>query len=116
MRDRLFRTVSVEIEAVAQELTSKNAAKLLRGADVVIDAFDNSASRKLVQDQVRDNNTACLHVGLFADYCEVLWDEQYDVPKDVMGDVFDYPLARNIVMLAVTIASEELVHLSLIHI
>ena len=31
------------------------------------------------------------------------------VRMDVMGDVCEYPLARNIVMLAVAIASEEVV-------
>jgi len=110
LRNRLFRNVNVEIESVAQELTAKNAKKHLRSADIVIDAFDNSASRQLVQTHCRATNTACLHVGLFADYCEVIWDDNgYAVPKDVMGDVCDYPLARNVVMLAVTIASEELV-------
>ena len=109
LRNRLFRNVHVEIQAHACELTDKNARKLLRGADVVIDAFDNSASRQLVQSHCRAAETPCLHVGLFADYCEVVWDESYVVPKDVMGDVCEYPLARNIVMLAVTIASEEVV-------
>lgn len=109
LRNRLFRSVNVEIEASAQELTAKNAKKLLRGADLVVDAFDNSASRRLVQDHCRANDLSCLHVGLFADYCEVVWDDNYQVPQDVMGDVCEYPLARNIVMLAVTIASEEIV-------
>lgn len=109
LRNRLFRSVNVEIEAMAQELTAKNAKKLLRGADLVVDAFDNSSSRQIVQDHCRTAGLPCLHVGLFADYCEVVWDQNYQVPKDVMGDVCEYPLARNIVMLAVTIASEEVV-------
>ncbi len=109
LRNRLFRSVQVEIDAVAQELTTKNCSKLLRNADVIIDAFDNSASRRLVQTFTREHSVACLHVGLFTDYCEAMWGERYDVPKDVMGDVCEYPLARNIVMLAVTIASEEIV-------
>ena len=41
-----------------------------------------------------------------ADYAEVIWDERYRVPRDVGGDVCDYPLARNLVLLAVTVASE----------
>jgi hypothetical protein len=48
-------------------------------------------------------------VGLFADYCEVVWDEHYRVPGDAAGDVCDYPLARNLVLLAVALASETLV-------
>jgi hypothetical protein len=50
----------------------------------------------------------CLHVGLFADYGEVIWDERYRVPKDVPGDVCDYALARNLVLMTVALASEVL--------
>src|SRR5438132_214246 len=38
----------------------------------------------------------------------VVWDEHYRVPADVPGDVCDYPLARNLVLLAVALASEVL--------
>jgi hypothetical protein len=47
-------------------------------------------------------------VGLYEDYCEVIWDQRYRVPKDVAGDVCDYPLARNLALLAVVIASEQI--------
>ena len=44
------------------------------------------------------------------DYCEVIWDEAYRVPSDVTGDdVCEYPLARNLVLLSVAIASETIV-------
>lgn len=109
LRNRLFRAVEIEIEAVSKELNERNAPKFLRNADVVVDAFDNSESRQLVQDFCRSSGTPCLHVGLFAGYGEIVWDEQYVVPKDAMGDVCEYPLARNTVLLAVGVASEELV-------
>jgi hypothetical protein len=48
-------------------------------------------------------------VGLYADYCEAIWDEHYRVPNDVAGDVCEYPLARNLVLFAVALASELLV-------
>jgi molybdopterin/thiamine biosynthesis adenylyltransferase len=109
LRNRLFRTAGVEMDAVAKELTERNARGLLKDCRLVLDTFDNSASRRLVQEQCRALRLACLHVGLFADYCEVIWDEQYRVPNDVAGDVCDYPLARNLVLLAVAVASETLV-------
>jgi molybdopterin/thiamine biosynthesis adenylyltransferase len=109
LRNRLFRVAGVEIEAVRKELTEQNARQLLGGCDLVIDAFDNSASRALVQQAVRAAGTPCLHVGLHADYAEVVWDEMYRVPQDVAGDVCDYPLARNLVLLAVAVASEAVV-------
>jgi molybdopterin-synthase adenylyltransferase len=109
LRNRLFRAAGVEVEAVAKELTERTARGLLKGSGIVLDTFDNSASRRLVQEQCRALRLPCLHVGLFADYAEVIWDEGYRVPQDVAGDVCDYPLARNLVLLAVAVASEALV-------
>ena len=106
LRNRLFRVAGVEVEAVRKELTAQNARPLLGDVDLVIDAFDNSASRRLVQETVRASGVPCLHIGLHADYAEVVWDEAYRVPQDVTGDVCDYPLARNVVLLATVVASE----------
>ena len=113
LRNRLFRAVGVEIEAVAKELTARNAITLLKGSGVVIDTFDSFAVRQLVQDRCRSEALACLHVGLFADYAEVIWDENYRVPRDVAGDICEYPLARNLVLLAVAVASESLIRFRL---
>jgi molybdopterin/thiamine biosynthesis adenylyltransferase len=112
LRNRLFRAAGVEIEAVRKELTAQNAKQLLGECDLIIDAFDNARSRQAVQDFARGGGapgaaTPCLHIGLNADYCEVVWDEQYRVPRDVRGDVCEYPLARNLVLLSVAIASES---------
>jgi molybdopterin/thiamine biosynthesis adenylyltransferase len=109
LTNRLFRTCGVEIDAINKELTERTADKLLAGAGLVIDTFDNSASRRLVQDAVRRLGLPCLHVGLNADYAEIIWDEGYRVPIDVGADVCDYPLARNLVLLAVAVASEAIV-------
>ena len=106
LRNRLFRTAGVEVEPVRKELTEQNAKQLLGESDLILDAFDNTRSRQLVQDQCRVAKAPGLHVGLYADYCEVIWDEHYRVPRDVAGDVCDYPLARNLVLLSITWASE----------
>jgi molybdopterin/thiamine biosynthesis adenylyltransferase len=109
LRNRLFRAVGVEIEVVARELNERNARSLLNGSGLVLDTFDNSASRRLVQEHCRALQVPCLHAGLFADYAEVIWDEDYRVPHDVAGDVCDYPLARNLVLLAVAVTSEVVI-------
>ncbi len=109
LRSRLFRAVGVEIEGVAKELTERNARSLLKGPGLVIDTFDNADRARLVQERCRAEALPCLHVGLFADYAEVIWDENYRVPRDVGLDVCDYPLARNLVLLAVAVASEALI-------
>jgi molybdopterin/thiamine biosynthesis adenylyltransferase len=109
LRQRLFRATNVEIEAIRKELSERSARSLLQDGGLVIDTFDNSASRRLVQEHCRALQLSCLHVGLYADYGEVIWDERYRVPNDVPGDVCDYPLARNLVLMVVAIASEVLV-------
>lgn len=108
MQNHLFRVVGVEIDAVAKELSEKNVRKLLTEADVVVDGFDNSASRRLVKEYCEQAGLPCLHVGLNTDYAEVIWNEVYRVPSDTTGDVCDYPLARNLVVLAAAVAGETL--------
>jgi molybdopterin-synthase adenylyltransferase len=109
LRGRLFRTAGVEIEPFPKELTERTARAFLKGSGLVLDTFDNAAARRLVQEECRRQGLDCLHVGLFADYAEVIWDDHYRVPADVGGDVCDYPLARNLVLLAVAVASEVVV-------
>jgi molybdopterin/thiamine biosynthesis adenylyltransferase len=113
LRQRLFRAAGVEMEAHRTELAARNARTLLKESGLVIDTFDNSASRQLVQVACRELGLPCLHIGLSADYCEAIWDERYRVPRDVAGDVCDYPLARNLILLAVAIGSEAAVRFAI---
>jgi molybdopterin/thiamine biosynthesis adenylyltransferase len=109
LKERVFRATEIEIEAVAKELTAANATKLLKEADLVVDGFDNSASRRAVTEACAAQGWACLHVGLNADYGEVRWNERYVVPGDAKGDVCDYPLARNLVQIVTGVAMEAIV-------
>jgi molybdopterin/thiamine biosynthesis adenylyltransferase len=68
LRQRLFRATGVEIEAIRKELSERSARGLLHDGGLVIDSFDNSASRRLVQEHCRALQLPCLHVGLYADY------------------------------------------------
>jgi tRNA A37 threonylcarbamoyladenosine dehydratase len=110
VQSELFRIVGVEINAVRQKLTEKNAAKLLKDASLVVDGFDNYASRKIVTDYCKQTDTPCLHVGLSADYAEILWNKNYQAPHDVVDShVCDYPMARNLIQFAVALASEAII-------
>ncbi|HEV3079981.1 MAG TPA: ThiF family adenylyltransferase [Gemmataceae bacterium] len=113
LRQRLFKATGIEIDALRKELTERSARSLLQDSSLVIDTFDNSASRRLVQETCRALQVPCLHIGLYADYGEVIWDEHYRVPQDVAGDVCDYPLARNLVLLVVALASEIVLRFAL---
>lgn len=109
LRNHLFRAAGVEIDAVRKELSDRTVRKLLKDSHIVVDTFDNSASRRLVRDHCRHAGPTCLHAGLYADYGEVVWNETYRVPSDVGEDVCDYPLARNLVLLTVAVTAETIV-------
>jgi len=109
LTNALYRALGVAVTARAEELTAENAAKLLAGAGLVADCFDNSAARGAVQTAARASGIPCLHVGLSGDgYAEVIWDEVYTVPPDTGVDACDYPLARNLVLLAFAVAAEAI--------
>lgn len=109
LANMLYRAVGATVEWKGETLGADNAAKLLAGAELVIDAFDNSASRRAVAEYATGTGTPCLHAGLAAGFAEVIWNEAYRVPSSTNDDVCDYPLARNLVMLTVAIASESVI-------
>ncbi len=106
LANALYRAVGTEAEPVVRRLDAGNVKKLLRGSDLVLDAFDNSVSRRIVATHCHDIGLPCLHAGLAAAYSEVIWNAVYRVPSDAGDDVCDYPLARNLVTLTVAVACE----------
>ena len=94
----IYREVGEEIRVHGEELNERNVAKLLKGAALVVDTFDNSKSRSLVKEYCSANAVACLHAGVNEGYGEVIWNERYRVPNDEGLDVCDYPLSRNLIM------------------
>ena len=105
----LYRATAIRTEAVCKRLTADNVHSLLKKSDIVIDAFDNSGSRKIVTQWAKSKRVACLHTGLASEYSEIIWNEKYRVPSAINDDVCDYPLARNLVMLTVAVATEVIV-------
>jgi len=108
LKTTIFRNTGIEIDTICKELTATNS-KLLKQVHLVVDAFDNSASRKLVQDACRLHNIKCIHVGLSSGYGEVCWDEKYRVPNDVGRDVCEDQFSRNLISITVAVASEEII-------
>ena len=109
LKSHLFNIMKVDMVPIPKKLESSNVGKFIKDG-IVIDGFDNSESRGLVTKHCRDKNIDCLHIGLNKDCAEVTWNENYWVPRDVDGlDVCEYPLARNIIMLAVTVGTESLI-------
>lgn len=109
LKNHVFNAMQVTITPQQLRLTEGTAKKLLPKGSLVVDGFDNSASRQVVQDYCRSAGLDCLHVGLAENYSEVVWDEYYQVPRDSQAaDVCEYPLARNNILLAVAVATEVL--------
>jgi hypothetical protein len=95
---------------ISKKLEAGNIKKLLTPGSIVIDGFDNSESRRLIAEYCRTNKITCLHVGLYKDCSEIHWNDGYHVPDPIKGlDVCEYPLARNIILMAITVAAEVII-------
>lgn len=103
---QIYRSLGLEVKAVAKELTPDTAVRLLRGSQLVVDCLDNRAGRLCVQQACRQLELPLLHSGVNGDYAEVVWDAVYTVPSGAGEDVCDYPLARNLVTLTVASMAE----------
>jgi len=110
VKARIYDMMGITIEAESKKLEANNIKKLLTAGSIVVDGFDNSESRRLVADHCRANKILCLHAGLYKDYAEVHWNDGYRVPEPVKGlDVCEYPLARNVILMAITVATEVII-------
>jgi molybdopterin-synthase adenylyltransferase len=114
LKSYAFNSLNVVIEDVPKKLDVDNVHKLIKkgtfAPTIVVDGFDNPESRKIVTDHCRKNNILCLHVGLYKDMGEVTWNKIYRIPDKVKGlDVCEYPLARNIIIMAVVTATESII-------
>ena len=110
LKSRIFNLMGITINTVPTKLDAANVEKLLKGNSIIIDGFDNSDSRRLVTDYCLKQKKICLHVGMYQYYAEIVWNQFYRVPNPVKGmDVCEYPLARNTVMMAITIATEAII-------
>lgn len=109
LRNLIFREVGEEISALPRELNEGNVEKLLAGHFLVVDTFDNSASRKTVTDCCLQAGQHCLHAGINDRFGEVRWNESYIVPSGAGDDVCAYPLARSLILLVVAVISESVI-------
>lgn len=105
-------TGTVVTQDFNKKLTEDNIGKVFKKfeKEIIIDSFDNTEGRSLLHNYCHDFGLNCLHVGLFKDYAEVIWNDYYTVPGEAKGmDICEYPLARNIILLAVAVASETVI-------
>ncbi len=85
---QLLNFHGVKAESFGVRLTTENVTTLCKDAGLLIDCFDNAASRKLLSDHARASGTPLLHAAVSGDgtFGLVRWDENF-VPdaEDVAG-------------------------------
>ena len=99
------------VEPIFKKLEDDNIKKFIKNTDLVVDAFDNISSRKLVRDYCAKNHIPCVHTGVLINFGEVQWNDNYKLNDEQSDglDPCDYPLARNIVISVVILASEIII-------
>ena len=77
----------VKIETIPHKLVEDNVAKLLGDANLIIECFDNGASRRLVQGFVREHGIPCLHGAVDGEgsFGRAIWDEHFIVDDEDGG-------------------------------
>lgn len=81
---QLANFYGLKAEAFGTRLEATNADELLGKTDLLVDCFDNAASRRLVSDYARRHDTACVHAALSAegDYGMVRWNDQFSADEE----------------------------------
>lgn len=77
---------NVDYTPIERKIVSKDDVRTLVKLEdaVIIDCFDNSESRSFI------HGKNCVHVGFSPQYAaEIIWDENYSVPKDIPEDQDD---------------------------
>lgn len=85
---QLLNFHGVKAESFGVKVTAENVAQLCKDAGLIVDCFDNAASRKVLSDHARATSTPLLHAAVSGDgtFGLVRWDERF-VPdaEDVAG-------------------------------
>ena len=84
LKMQLLNFYGLKLQDYCVRLTSLNVDTILGGADLVVECFDNAASRRLVQEYVRSRRKACVHAGLAAngEFGVVRWDEHFRIEEE----------------------------------
>lgn len=104
----VYQASGESIQGLRLKLESKNIKKIGK-PHLIVDGLDNSAGRQVIYDYARSENLPCIHAGFNGQYAEIKWNEAYIVPSDQGEDICEYPLARNLVILTVSVLAEVVV-------
>ncbi|HTW98136.1 MAG TPA: ThiF family adenylyltransferase [Acidimicrobiales bacterium] len=84
LRLQLSNFYGVRAGALPVRLGTSNIATLGKGADLIVDCFDNAASRRLLSSYAEDERIPLVHGGISADgeFGLVRWDERFTADEE----------------------------------
>lgn len=103
LAENIQRIQGQRLEVHCKTLTAGNAARWIKGRELVIDCFDNHQARLDLQQACRAAGIPLLHLGLASDYGEICWDSHYRVPPDVARDPCALPLSRTLALMSMVL-------------
>ncbi|MEM6262920.1 MAG: ThiF family adenylyltransferase [Bacteroidota bacterium] len=105
----LHQAVGVRIEPVGRQLDKANVGKLLDGSRLVVDTFDNRASQTLVGEWCKEAGIPCLQTRINGSSTRICWSAEAIQAHPVETEKSEYPLARNLVLLTVSVLAEVII-------
>lgn len=74
----------IKAESFGVKLTDDNVATVCAGADLLVDAFDNAKSRRVLSAHARSASTALVHAAIAADgtFGLVRWDARFEPDEE----------------------------------
>lgn len=88
MKAQLWSFWGVRADALGVRVTAENVESVCADAQLVVDAFDNQASRQVLQTFARAKNVPLVHAAMAADgrFGMIRWDERFSADaEDVAG-------------------------------
>lgn len=85
---QLLNFHGVKAEAFGVRVSADNVDALMKDASVVVDCFDNAASRRVLSAFARRTSTPLVHAGVSADgtFGLVRWDERFEPDEEDRPD------------------------------
>ncbi|MBL8919318.1 MAG: ThiF family adenylyltransferase [Myxococcaceae bacterium] len=79
LKAQLLNFYGLKVDAFGVRLTAENIVQLLDGAGLVVDCFDNAASRKIVSEHARAKGLPLVHAAISGDgsFGIVRWDAHF---------------------------------------
>jgi len=84
LKMQLLNFYDVKLQDYTVKLTALNVEAILGDAGLVVECFDNAASRRVVQNFVRAKQKPCIHAGLAAngEFGVVRWDKHFTIDEE----------------------------------